>query len=292
ILDQTLRPARGSNSAIPAKLDAIIGKALEKNRDARYQSAAEMRTALESLQRQLGPKSLPRSWALALGALAAMLIATTILLTRHHPKVFPVAPEIRLRQLTTNSNENPVIGGAISPDGKYLAYSDTRGLRLKFIETGETRSIPTPEELKGQTMRWELGAWFPDSTRFLANAHPATQDWNEWSSVDASLWSVSMFGGPPTKLRENAVLAGISPDGSRISFATNKGKRGEREIWMMGPNGEQATKFYEVNGDSAICCLNWSPDGNRYGYIVTDERGDRMLSRDVSGGSPVTIFST
>jgi eukaryotic-like serine/threonine-protein kinase len=292
ILDQTLRPARGSNPTIPAKLDGIIKKALEKNRDARYQSAAEMRTALEDLQRQFGPKSLPRTWALALGTLAAILIATTIFLTRHHPKVIPVAPEIRLRQLTTNSNENPVIGGAISPDGKYLAYSDTRGLRLKLIETGETRSIPAPEELKSQTMRWELGVWFPDSTRFLANVHPATEDWNEWSSVGTSLWSVSVFGEPPKKLREHAVLAGMSPDGSRISFATNKGKRGEREIWMMGPNGERATKFYEVNYDNAICCFNWFPDGKRYGYIVTDESGDRMLSRDVSGGSPVTIFST
>jgi len=290
ILTEVPIPASQLNRAVPARFDQIIAKTLEKDRHLRYQSVAELHAALEDLQRQLGPKHLPRTWALALGVLAAVLIATTIFLARHHPRVIPVAPEIRLRQLTTNSSENPVIGGAISPDGKYLAYTDTRGLRLKLIESGETRSIPTPEELKNQTVKWELGVWFPGSTRFLANIHPATEDWNEWSSVGASLWAVSVFGGPSTKLREHAVLAGISPDGSKISFATNKGKRGEREIWMMGPNGEQATKFHEVNGDAAICCFNWFPDGKQYGYIVTDETGDRMLSHDVSGGSLVTII--
>ena len=43
ILTQTPVPARQLNPQLPAKLGQIISKALEKNRDARYQTASEMR---------------------------------------------------------------------------------------------------------------------------------------------------------------------------------------------------------------------------------------------------------
>ena len=42
------------NSKLPAKLEKIINKSLEKNRDARYQSAAEIRADLLSLRRKAG----------------------------------------------------------------------------------------------------------------------------------------------------------------------------------------------------------------------------------------------
>ena len=55
---------------------------------------------------------------------------------------------------------------------------------------------------------------------------------------------VSVLGGAPRKLRDNAFAWSVSPDGSSISFGTNKGKLGDRELWLMGPNGEQARKLY------------------------------------------------
>lgn len=284
------KPARGLNPYIPVKLESIINKAIERDHKARYRTAAEMRADLEKLQQQLAPKRLPRAWTLGLGAACLIVVGIIVFLLKRHPQTISVAPEIRLRQLTTNSSENPVIGGAISPDGKYLAYSDTRGLHVILIDTGETRTVLQPEPLNHQTVRWEVGAWFPDSNKFLVNVHPSIEEWNEWSSVNTSIWVASVLGGAPTKLRDHAVAWSVSPDGSLVSFGTNKGKLGEREIWLMGPSGKQARKFQETDESSAIGAFGWSPDGKHYGYVFTDALGDTMLSRDISGGSLVTLF--
>ncbi len=52
ILKQVPDPARKVNPQLPAKLEKIIHKALEKDRAARYQSASEMRADLETLRRR------------------------------------------------------------------------------------------------------------------------------------------------------------------------------------------------------------------------------------------------
>ncbi len=49
-------------------------------------------------------------------------------------------PELTETQITDNSSENTVTSNAISPDGKYLAYSDRKGIHLKLIATGETQT--------------------------------------------------------------------------------------------------------------------------------------------------------
>jgi serine/threonine protein kinase len=291
ILNQLPTGARGVNPDVPARLETIINKALKKDRVARYQIASRMRADLEDLQSRLAPKRLPRAWATGLGIAAAVFIATFIVVLMKKPKTISVAPEIRLRQLTVNSGENPVIGGTISPDGKYLAYSDTRGLHLKAIESGEIRTIPEPEELKKQSVKWGTIVWFPDNKRFLANAHPATEELRDWSPVtSSSIWTVSVVGGAPTQLREHALGCAVSPDGTTISFVTNKDKSGERQLWFMGPNGEQARKFYEAKEGTGTDCWGWSPDGKHYLYVSRDESGDTGLSQNVKSRLQVTLF--
>ena len=290
ILGQTSKPARALNATLPTQLEDIVRKALEKDRLVRYQTAAEMRVELEDLQRRLAPKHLPRRWALGLALATVIFVASVFFLLKRQPRTISVAPEIKLRQLTTNSSENPVAGGAISPNGRYLAYIDAKGLHFKLVATGEVRTVPQPEQLNAPGDKWEIGAWFPDSTRFLVDAHSSLEDSNQWSSAAASIWIASVLGGPPRKIRDHAVVWSVSPDGSSISFGTNKGKLGEREIWMMGPSGEQARKFAEAKEDSAICCFGWLPDGKRYAYISTDASGDTLLSRNVKGGSATTLF--
>ena len=54
-------------------------------------------------------------------------------------------PTLLAVQLTANPVDNGVYGAAISPDGKYLAYSDVNGLQILAIDTGEIRNIRIPE---------------------------------------------------------------------------------------------------------------------------------------------------
>jgi DNA-binding winged helix-turn-helix (wHTH) protein len=54
-------------------------------------------------------------------------------------------PESVERRLTANSSENPVRSAALSPDGRFLLYSDSTGLYQKLIRTGETHSVPLPQ---------------------------------------------------------------------------------------------------------------------------------------------------
>ena len=164
ILSQTPTAVREVNPHVPAQLEKIISKAIEKDRNARYQNAKQMREELQRVKNQLVPKDLSRAWAIGLGVAGTVVVGILLVFLNRLPRTITVAPEIRLRQLTTNSSENPVIGGVISPNGKYLAYSDITGMHLKLVDTGETRTVLQPSELRDQRIKWGVVAWFPDNT--------------------------------------------------------------------------------------------------------------------------------
>jgi DNA-binding winged helix-turn-helix (wHTH) protein/Tol biopolymer transport system component len=229
-----------------------------------------------------------RMTAGGIGALSIGSVAFWFATRQFAPKIPP--SELKLRQLTTNPSENAVSNGAISPDGKYLAYVDTKGIQIKLIETGETRAVPPPEEPNGKDLEWRIvQPWFPDGTRFLAESHPPGQAAAVWTSQGSSIWIVSVLAGAPRKLRDQARADSISPDGSTISFGTNRGRRGDREIWLMGSDGENARKLYEADEDSSIGGLYWFPHGQRVWYGAFDKSGFSLVTREMGGGPVTTI---
>jgi eukaryotic-like serine/threonine-protein kinase len=321
ILNRTPVPPRSLNPELPDKLVEIISKALEKDRDLRYQVASEMRADLRRLKRdsesgrslrrevneaQQGSSSAPmvrpssatnsvgwlRShWRLFAGTFSILLISFAVVLWFAKLRLTP-KPDLRQLQLTNNSSENPVRSGAISPDGKYLAYSDTKSIYLKLIATGETLVVPEPDISKEGKVEWETGPWFPDSSRFLVSSHPSGfAAPGPTIQENSTIWVASILGRAPRKLREHALLWSISPSGTLISYGTNLGKFGHHEIWLMGPNGENAKKLYDADENSAICCVAWSPGGQRILYVRTDQSGETLVTRDLQNGSVTQVLS-
>jgi serine/threonine protein kinase/Tol biopolymer transport system component len=274
ILNQTPQPAREANPAVPAKLERIINKAIEKNLQFRYQTAAEIRADLQKLKAQSEPRR-SRWWLVSLGIVVLLSAIATLWLARLQHQSSQPPLNLKFRQLTFNSSENPVGGGQISPDGKYLLYLDGKGIHLKVIETGETRTFPVPQQLTEPKMDLSLAdfAWSRDGAKFLANAHPAGVDAGVSNEEEVlkrggvSTWEFSVSDGTARMLRRQAWADSYSPDGSLISFRANKGRLGTREIWLMDSNGGHAHKILDGGEETAIDSFLWSPDGRRVRYI-------------------------
>jgi serine/threonine protein kinase len=285
--------AREVNPRRPAKLEKIIGRALEKDREHRYQSASAMRADLESLQREIEPRPRARWRAIAAAGVVLLFFASAAFwFAKRQPRSPAALPEIKLRQLTSVSSENGPAVGTISPDGKYLAYTDRVGVHVQLIETGEMQTVPPPQGIKSKTLDFVVADWLPDSKRFLVNAWPLGGDTSFRSSQGSSIWIASLLGGPLHKLRDEAIAESVSRDGSLISFEANKGRVGDREIWLMRPDGEQARKVFDIDENGAIGGLRWSPDGQRILYAKAEGSFDNLVfvGGDLKGGPLTTIL--
>ena len=142
VLNQQPARLRDLNPAVPAELERVVLKALEKDRAARYQSAAEMRADLDRLR--------PAPWRggrwLAAVA-AALLLALGLTMAGVRLGWFATPSptvESTQRKVTANPTGDPVVRGSISPDGRSVAYADLSGIHVRRIDTGDTLLFPPP----------------------------------------------------------------------------------------------------------------------------------------------------
>jgi DNA-binding winged helix-turn-helix (wHTH) protein/Tol biopolymer transport system component len=194
--------------------------------------------------------------------------------------------EIIERKLTSNSSENSVNSAAVSPDGKYLAYSDNTGVYLKLIRTGEVHPVPLPPDFAAR-----VDDWFPDGSRLLISRRD--------KPGKASLWSISVFGGTPHPLADDAFGGSVSPDGGHIAF-----RRVDvpydvslvREQWVTRSDGADQVKVAADKSDgSALGMPTWSPDSKRIAYFRTrwfyDPRTSSVELNDWQNARAETLFS-
>lgn len=266
ILNREPQTAVRFNPAIPAKLEQVIGKALEKDPETRYQSAADLRADLKRLRRETesGRVSAPavrveavdrRNWRIW-AAILCVLIAGAATAWFSLRKTTPPSNAVRVppRRLTTNPRENAITGAAISRDGKYLTYSDQTGTYLRVLSTGEVHPLLPDIKLAEQF------AWFPDSTRLVAS----------WPTSEhkLALWSFSILGGTPTQLSDEGWGAAVSPNGSQIAFMKGTSySSGGGEIWLMDADGGNQKKIRPGGANYVYASPTWSPDGHSIAYL-------------------------
>ncbi len=228
----------------------------------------------------VGSRAFPGNW---LTSLATIGVAASSLFLFASPRSTqpPVRHQIKQRQLTANPIDNSATSGSISPDGRFLAYGDSKGIHVRRLGTGETRDVPQPSDLPREAASWYVGQWFPDERGFLANALAAGAMPYDERSSDMSVWIVPAFEGSPRKLRDRAIGYSISPTGDFVAFSTSTGRVGEREIWSIRADGTEARKVIEADDDTALASFVWAPDGRHAAYLARDKSGTRILTRDL-----------
>ena len=178
---------------------------------------------------------------LGAGALISLGIAGYTLYRRSH------APIAELK-LTSRVPELPIEAACISPDGKYIAFADRQGLWLQVVESREMHQLEAPPMSAVTRISWE-----PDSTALLLSA-------TAQSAKISSIWNISIFGGAPRKLRDDAGQAVASGNGTRIAFTSGDAKRvltmtsageGAQEI-AVAPEGDQFGGLVWAPGDSGL----------------------------------------
>jgi len=267
---QPIAPVR-INPQVAPELERIINKALEKDRDVRYQSAAELRADLKRFRRDsqsgqgaawataaqpsVSSPSHFRLWSIV--TIAAIGIVGALVSFKRHWYTPEPKKQIVQRQLTANTPDHPVLAAYISPDGQQLAYYDrANGISLLQIDTGEQRVLSDSVGL------WPYD-WFADGDHLIVSPY---------GTGLGSMWKISTVDSSKRKVFAEEIELppnlGLSPDGDQIAYV----KRSDgHTLWIAGPLGEDPRVLLSTP-DSQIVSFTWSADSRRIAFIrVTGE---------------------
>ena len=307
ILNKTPVPPARINNEIPPKLEDIVNRALEKDRDFRYQSASEMRSELKRLKRDKdssrsgaasadtsSPPPMPSvsgpssSAAILSGeaikhkrtlapAVFGVVLFTAALVTYFYLRATRTAPmsDKKWEQLTFFTDA--AVYPALSPDGRLLTFIRGSGTFLgqgdvyvKLLPSGEPIQLTHDKSVKLSP------AFPPDGSRVVYG----TMD--PWDT-----WEVPVMGGEPRIMLRNASSLTWIDDGKRLLFSEIKSGLHMGVVTTDEGRGQSRDVYLPVGERSMAHHAYLSPDGKWVLVVQMDEKGEigqcRVVPFDGSG---------
>jgi serine/threonine protein kinase len=267
------------NPELPAELERIIDKCLEKDRELRYQHASDIRTDLKRLKRDttsgrtaavdvVGPGA--RSKFRWLGALAAVLVILAITGTFVWLRLPLAAPSVLA---TTQITEDGVRKTGLLTDGSRLYITELRGTSRFLVQAsitgGETSRIPTPFPLF-----WVLDI-SPDHSRLLVGNFLGAG-----LAEAGEFWALPLPSGPPERIGDVTGYAGAwSPDGRQLVFA-----KGEN-VYLANADGTDTRKLFTLANRAYIYgrSIQFSPDSTRLRFTVNTDNSTSIWEARADG---------
>jgi Tol biopolymer transport system component/predicted Ser/Thr protein kinase len=268
------------NPGLPSGLESIIKKALDKERELRYQTAAEMRTDLKRLKReyessrsqthtgspaaeatpgaadaaQPTPKRTSRIGLLigvgVLCGLAAGMYAGRLWFMK------PPPPPPLYRQLTFRRGS--IRSARFGPDGQTILYSAAWQGNPSDVYTARPEAPESRSLGLGHTLLASVSS--TGEMAVLLNSHAIST----WSNV-GTLARAPLIGGAPREVVEQVQWADWSPDGASVAIVRDVDGRNRLEF----PVGKV---LYETGG--WIGHPRVSPKGDRVAFIDHPIQGD------------------
>jgi serine/threonine protein kinase len=257
ILNKPVTAPTRMNPDLPLELERIVNKALEKDLDLRYQSAAEMRSDFKRLKRETDSgrsaaavtESLPaqktRSYSIAaivFAIVALMVIALLWLRMR--------LPPPRILSTAQLTSDNVVKDNVV-----------TDGPRVYFVETVDERALLSQVSATGGEIS-HISTSLADS--FLHAVSPLRSELLVHSSNGegvfgvgpAALWIVPVPAGSPRRLGDLRVnAANWSGDGQQLVYSV------DHDIYLAKWDGTESHKLMTI-ADYCVD-LDFSPDAKR-----------------------------
>jgi Tol biopolymer transport system component len=270
---------------LPVEFENLINEMLEKDRDLRCQSAADIRADLKRLQRKssssyvvgassgviaAGSKSDAEAartnvsrgrfhWLTLAVAAVVILAITGFAAWRVWPKP-QLFDKISVSQIT---NVGTIERLALSADGHFLAeVKNDRGQRTLWLRDTATN---TDTQIQSAFANEYVGLTFsPDAdANYLYLVRGTPEDASE-----RALYVMPVFGGTPKQLIADIdSTVSFSPDGNRFTYIkwTPGKKDSYSEIHVADKDGNNNSVVYTTA--EQLGPPVWSPDGNQLAWI-------------------------